>query len=270
MKVSVVMSMIDGREALLERSLWCYTKQTLKPEVIVVADRPKSRDTEELVSSYQGRLNVKYFELGGPPGWRNGYGQNRGIHESMGDIVVATHPETMMEPDNIQAIVDRIDGEDNVCAMLMWVWLSSYTDNMLKDDTWREDMSFIRKIVTQPNYRWHATPAATRKPFPGSLAPHVASVLHAIEVAPGESRTFWQSAAMTRKTWLRIGGFTLMQTWGSMDRDFIERKRILGIPTRIVRALSYHQWHPQGPVHNEFEVFEYNTPEDAIRELRWE
>ena len=98
MKVSVVMSMIDGREELLERSLWCYTKQTLKPEVIVVADRPKSRDAEELVSSYQDRLNAKYFELSGPSGWRNGYGQNKGIYESTGDIVVATHPEAMMEP----------------------------------------------------------------------------------------------------------------------------------------------------------------------------
>lgn len=271
MKVSVVMSTIDGREELLERSLWCYTKQTLKPEVIVVADRPKGGDTEELVSSYQDRLDVKYFELSGLPGWRNGYGQNKGIYESAGDIVVVTHPEVMMETDNIQAIVDRIDGEDNVCAMLMWIWLSSYVNNMLKEsDGWRKDMSFIRKIVTGANYRWHATPAATRKPFPGSLAPHVASVLKAIEVAPESSPTFWQSAAMTKKTWLRMGGFTLMSTWGSMDKDFINRKRVLGIPTKIVRALSYHQWHPQGPVHNEFEVFEYNKPEDAIRELSWE
>jgi len=263
MTVSVVISTIDSRVELLERGLWCYTRQTLKPEVIIVADRPKNRETEQLVASYQDKLDVKYFELDGPDGWRNGYGQNKGIYESSGSVVIATHPGVMMEFDAVEAIVDRLNGEDNVCAMLMWVWLSSDVNERLKaTDEWREDMSFIRDIITQEDYGW--------LPRVGDLAPHAKSVLHAIEVAPGNSPTFWQSAAMTRETWLRIGGFTLMNTWGSMDSDFIKRKRILGIPTRIVKALSYHQWHPAGPTHNEFEVFEYEKPEDAIRELRWE
>ena len=262
MTVSIVMSTIDSRAELLERSLWCYTKQTLRPEVIVVADRPKNRETERLVANYQGKLNVGYFELSGPSEWRNGYGQNKGIHESTGDVIIVTHPEVMMEFDAVEAIIDRLDGKDNVCAMLMWIWLSSSVNEQLKTtDKWREDMSFIRDIVTQEDYGW--------LPRVGNLAPHAQSVLHAIEVAPGNSPTFWQSAAMTRKTWLRIGGFTLMNTWGSMDQDFLKRKSILSIPTKIVRALSYHQWHPAGPTQNEFEVFEYNKPEDAIRELRW-
>lgn len=263
MSASIVISTIDSRAELLERSLWCYTKQTFSPEVIVVADRPKTDETKLLVEEYQSRLNVKYFETGGPDGWRNGYGQNKGIAESTGNVIVVSHPEVMMEPDNVQSIVDRIDGEDNVCAMLMWVWLSlSVNEQLEKTGEWREDMSFIRNMVTQKDYGW--------LPRVGNLAPHAKSVLNAIKVAPDSSPTFWQSAAMTRKTWLRIGGFTLMNTWGSMDKDFIRRKKILGIPTKIVPALSYHQWHPQGPVHNELEVFEYNKPEDAIRELKWE
>lgn len=262
MDASVVISTIDSRVGLLERGLWCYTKQTLRPEVIVVADRPKTNETEKLVQSYQGRLNVKYFELSGPDGWRNGYGQNKGIAESTGDVVIVSHPEVMMEWDNVQATVDRINGEDDVCAMLMWIWLSSTVNEQLKAGEWREDMSFIRNMVTQEDYGW--------LPRVGNLAPHAKSVLHAIKVAPSSSPTFWQSAAMTRKTWLRIGGFTPMNTWGSMDQDFIKRKKILGIPTKIVPALSYHEWHPAGPTKNVFEVFEYNKPEDAIRELKWE
>lgn len=271
MTVSVVISTIDSRVELLERSLWCYTMQSYYPlEVIVVADRPKSYKTKWVVGDYQNLLDVKYFELSGPDGWRNGYGQNKGISEATGDVIVVSHPEVMMEPDNIQATVDRLNGEDNVCAMLMWVWLTSdVNEKLAKSDDWREDMSFIRDLVTQSDYRWHESQDASRKPFPGMLAPHVRSVLEAIRITPDTSPTFWQSAAMTRETWLRIGGFTLMNTWGSMDQDFIRRKNILGIPTKIVKALSYHQWHPQGPVKNEFEVFEYNKPEDAIRELRW-
>jgi len=262
MTVSVVISTIDSRVELLERALWCYTKQTLKPEVIVVADRPKNRETERLVASYHGKLNVRYYELGGPLGWRNGYGQNKGIYESTGDVIIASHPEVMMEPDNIQAIVDRLEGKDNVCVMLMWVWLSASVNEQLRTtNVWREDMSFIRNAVTQKDYGW--------LPRVGNLVDHTKNVLKAIEVAPNSSPTFWQSATMTRKTWLRIGGFTLMNTWGSMDQDFIKRKKVLGIPTKIVPALSYHQWHPPGPTKNEFEVFQYNK-QTAIRELRWE
>lgn len=266
MTVSVVISTIDSRVELLERGLWCYTMQTYQPlEVIIVADRPKTNETRLLVEEYQANyeLDVKYFELAGPDGWRNGYGQNKGIYESSGSIAIATHPGVMMEFDAVEAIVDRLNGEDNVCAMLMWVWLSSSVNEQLKaTDKWREDMSFIRDIITEEDYGW--------LPRVGDLASHAKSVLGAIKIAPGSSSTFWQSAAMTRETWLRIGGFTLMNTWGSMDSDFIKRKRILGIPTRIVKALSYHQWHPAGPTHNEFEVFEYEKPEDAIRELKWE
>ena len=40
-KVSIIMSTIDNRAELLERSLWTYMKQDYSPlEVIVVADRP--------------------------------------------------------------------------------------------------------------------------------------------------------------------------------------------------------------------------------------
>jgi len=95
-------------------------------------------------------------------------------------------------------------------------------------------------------------------------------VLHIIDVAPRRGQTWLQTAAMTRWTWHWMGGFTLFNTWGSIDADFISRKRILGIQYEsIVPALSYHQWHPPGPKSNVKEVFEYHRPEDAIRELRW-
>jgi len=254
------MSTIDGREELLERSLWCYTKQSYQPlEVIVVADRPKTDATRKVVESY----GMKYFEIGGPPGWRNGWGQNKGIAESTGDILCLTHAEVMMESNCIQAIVDRLKGEDNVCVELMWFWLGSHTNEWLKEhNEWRDNLQVLRDIVTKPDYGW--------EPRLGNLAEYAKTVLKATEIAPNTSNTFWQSMTMTRKTWLRMGGFTLMNTWGSTDPDIQERKRILGIPTKIVPALSYHQWHPAGPVYNEFQRFTYSKPEDAIRELRWE
>lgn len=266
MSASIVMATIDSRVGLLERSLWAYTKQTLRPEVIVVADRPQNRETEKLVQSYQDKLNVKYFEIGGPLGWRNGYAQNKGISEASGDVIIVSHPEVIMEYDAVQAIVDRLEGKDNVCAMLMWVFFTPELTNWVGvHPEWREDISVIREIITKPDYGTGVTNCGILHCYN-----YVKMVLEAIKKAPKSSCTYWQSMAMTRKTWLRIGGFTLMNTWGSMDRDLLERKRLLGIPTRIVPALSYHQYHAGGPVHNKFEVFEYNKPEDAIRKLRWE
>ena len=265
MKVSIVMSTIDNRVELLERSLWCYAKQTLKPEVIVVADRPKSRETEQLVASHRSKLDVRYFELGGPSGWRNGYGQNKGIYESTGDAIVVTHPEVMMEFDAVQAIADRLGGEDKVCVMLMFAWLSEALTQWLRDnDEWKKNIRILRELIVSPI---NEGSDQRRKSF----VDYAKKVLGTISVAPRTGRTWWQSMAMTRKTWLGMGGFTLMNTWGSMDDDFIRRKRILGIQYEsIAPALSYHQWHPSGPKDNTFQVFEYQKPEDAIRELQWE
>ena len=260
MTVSIIMSTIDGREELLERSLWCYTKQSYRPlEVIVVADRPKTDAIKKVCEGY----NVRYFEIGGPPGWRNGYGQNKGIYESTGDILCLTHAEVMMEFNAIQAIIDRLQGQDNMCVELIWFWMGSHTNDWLREhNEWRENLQVLRDIVTAPDYGW--------EPRMGNLTEYAKIVLRTVEIAPDISNTFWQSMTMTRKTWLRMGGFTLMNTWGSTDPDIQARKKILGIPTKIVPALSYHQWHPAGPVYNEFQRFTYNKPEDAVRELRWE
>lgn len=259
MKVSIVMATIDDRVELLEHSLWTYMKQDYSPvEVIIVADRPKTTETKELVESYQDRLDVKYFEIGGPPGWRNGYGQNKGIYESTGDILIITHPEVMFEPDAVQKTVERLNNEYWMQAMLMWLpTTQAMVDWIARSPKWREDISVLRKV---------AMGRLNKK-----LRARVERVTHAINHHHGSrARTFWQSAAMTRKTWVDIGGFTLMNTKGSMDRDFRVRKDVLGIGTKIVHAFSYHQRHPHGPWRNPHEVFEYNKPKDAIRELRWE
>lgn len=265
-KVSIAIPTIDGREELLERGLWCYTKQTYGPlEIVVVADRPKSPETKMLVESYQDRLDIRYFEIGGPLGWREGYAHNKAIAESAGDVIVFTQPEVMMEADAVQAIVDRLNGEDKVCAMLMFVWLSKTLTEWLRDNLgWKQDMRILRELIVSPINEGSDQ-------LRESFVDYARDVLHITEVAPRSGYTWLQSAAMTRWTWHWMGGFTLFNTWGSIDHDFIQRKRILGIQHEsIVPALSYHQWHTPGPKGNVKEVFEYKKPEDAIRELRWD
>lgn len=256
--VSIIMATIDNRAELLEHSLWTYVKQTYSPiEVIVVADRPKSAKTKEVVESYRGRLDVKYFEISGPPGWRNGYGQNKGIAESTGDILILTHPETMFEFDAVEAIVAKLNNRDMVCVMLMWAWLTEAATNWIRNhDDWKENVHVLRELMVGP--------------LNAGFVKHDEWALNVAEMSLDDSQTMWQSAAMTRKTWLDIGGFTLMNSKSSMDRDFQKRKQVLHIPTPIAKSFSYHQYHPWGPVNNPLEVFAYGKPEDAIRELKWE
>lgn len=258
-KVSIVMATIDNRAELLERSLWTYTKQDYCPiEVIIVADRPKTAQVREVAESYQDKLDIKYFEIGGPPGWRNGYGQNKGIVESTGDVLILTHPEVMFNPDAVRATVERLNGQYWKQAMLMWIpTTEEMTEWIAKKPTWRENIPMLEQVALGPLNRGFNARAKI--------------VMSVVNIHHGDSaRTFWQSAAMMKKTWVDIGGFTLMNSKNSMDEDHLKRKQVLGIGTRVVRALSYHQRHPLGPIDNPLEVFEYNTREDAIRELRWE
>ncbi len=259
MKVSIVIATIDDRAELLERSLWTYMKQDYSPiEVVVVADRPKTNRTKEIVEIYKGKLDVKYFEISGPPGWRNGYGQNKGIVESTGDVIIVTHPEVMFNPNAVSKTVERLNNEYWMQVMLMWLPMAgTMTGWVATSPEWRENIYMLSQTAI--------------KPINKKLVARSKQVMEVVEVHKGSNAiTFWQSAAMTRKTWVDMGGFTLMNTKGSSDPDFLKRKQVLGIGTKVVRALSYHQKHPLGPVGNPFEIFKYPTRESAIRELVWE
>ena len=265
-KVSVVVSTIEGREELLERSLWCYSKQTYLPlEVIVVADRPETDRTRRLVEAYQDRLDAKYFELGGPSGWRcPGYVLNKGIHESSGDVVINSCSEILMEFDAVEKAVKRLDWQDKKCAMIIHPWMSrELTGWMRTNPQWRNDVSILRELVVSPI---NAGSDLVRPCF----IEDARQTLNTIKVAPtGVSPTM--CAVMTRWTWLWMGGFTLFDHTRSMDSDFIRRKRALGIVNEmIVGSVAYHQWHTVGNKTTELVITQYDTPESARQELRWE
>ena len=265
-KVSVVVTTIEGREELLERSLWCYTKQTYSPlEVIVVADRPETSRTQELVQAYQDRLDVKYVEMEGEPGWRGpGYALNRGIAASSGSVVINSCSEILMEFDAIEAAVKRLDWQDKKCAMIIHPWMSQgLTDWMRTNPQWRNDVSVLRELVVSPI---NAGSDLVRPCF----IEDAKRTLNTIRVAPiGVSPTM--CTVMTKWTWEWMGGFTLFNHTRSMDSDFIRRKRALGIMNElIVPSAAYHQWHPVGSKTTELVLPQYDTPESARQELRWE
>ena len=265
-KASVVVVTIEGREELLERSLWCYVKQTHSPlEVIVVADRPETSRTEELVQAYQSILDVKYVELKGEPGWRGpGYALNKGISESSGKVIINSCSEILMEFDAIEKAVKRLNGQDKKCAMIIHPWISQeLTEWMRTNPQWRRDVSMLRKLVVSPINEG----SDLVRP---SFVEDAKSTLNLVRLAPdGVSPTM--CSVMTKWTWDWMGGFTLYDHTRSMDADFIKRKRALDINQEmIVSSAAYHQWHPVGAKTRKIIITEYKNPEDARQELRWE
>lgn len=264
--VSVVATTVEGREELLERSLWCYSKQTLKPEVIVALLRPKTDRTERLVKAYQDRLDVKYCEVPLTAGkFIDGYGQNKGIVKSTGDVImVAPGSEVMFEFDAVRKAVERLDGRDKVCAMLLFIRLSESATNWLRHNPqWRHDASVLRNLVTDP-----INEGAYRNM--ASFTEDAKQMLRWIEIgASGTTATY--CPVMTRDTWLWMGGFRTFDTWGTGDGDFVRRRVALGMArVEIVPSVTYHQYHPFQEFGINVQPTSYARPEDAIMEMRWE
>ncbi len=265
--MSVIVTSVEGREELLERSLWCYSRQTLKPEVVVVMLRPKTSRTKDLVEAYQGGLDVKYCELPLPEGkFIDGYGQNKGIIESTGDVImVAPGSEVMFEFDAVEKAVERLDGRDKICAMLLFIRLSELATHSLRDDSlWRQDARVLRELavssLNEGTYR-------SIKDFPKDAE----KMLRWIEVASKTGDTATYCPVMTRKTWMWTGGFRVFDTWGSGDGDFVRRRKVLGMHhVEVVPSATYHQYHPFQEFGINVQLTSYETPEEAIVEMKWE
>src|SRR4051812_18112719 len=106
--ISVVMSTYQ-RGSYLDRSLHCYAESQLNvPLEIVVVDDGSSDDTEEVVDSWSGLLDITYMRLWKAPNlWRDCSSTiNRGIRASRGDLIIATHPEVMPGRRSLQALWD--------------------------------------------------------------------------------------------------------------------------------------------------------------------
>lgn len=265
-KVSIVISAVGGREELLERSLWCYSKQTYQPmEIIVVMLRPKDIKTKELIESYQDRLDVRYYEIAGPDDkFMCGYGQNKGIVESTGDvIIVVPGPEIMFEFDAVQAAVERLGGQDRACATLLFIQLSELATNWLRHNPqWRRDANVLRKLVVDPINE-------DAKHSIASFTEDAKKMLSWIRIVP-EGDISTHIPVMTRNTWLWMGGFRTFDTWGPGDGDFVRRRRALGMThVKIVSSATYHQYHSIQEFGIGTQMTEYKTPEDAIMELKW-
>ena len=93
------------RPALLRQTLQALTRQTRKPEEIVVVDNGPDSDTEQAVCSFSASLPVRYVD---EP--RRGYGnaRNRGLAEARGSILYFLDDDCVASPDWAETLWDAV------------------------------------------------------------------------------------------------------------------------------------------------------------------
>jgi SAM-dependent methyltransferase len=256
MKVSVVVSTFN-RGTLLDHALATYHRQTLDRGEweYLLADDGSTDETLAIVEKWARLgLPIRYFDaakdLGRPkePGkWRDGCAIRNSLStHAYGEVIVSTHPEILVPPDALEAMYRAVTGgpHPNVWATAIPYWMPPADD------------ATIRAVI-------EGDPLLTSlRDLPGFFDPSWPGPLE----APGapdyrnqnqERRTDWESEVfwgMRMHTWRWLGGFREFEQWGSVDMDFVGRRRVGGITTVIAPSvwptphaagalMVYHQNH---------------------------
>ena len=203
----------------LDRSLHAYANQQLGvPSEFVLVDDGSTDDTFEVVSKWSKHIDITYIKLWKQEGlWRDCSSViNKGIRCARGEVVIGTHPEVMPGRKSLQALWDARQERTYLCAKVYY--LTPGDQELLDTVPWRTEGALaVRQLpgfYDEPSaeHRRHADYA------------HNATDRH----------TNWESwvfGGFTRSTWRWFGGLTEYQTWGSVDVDFLARRRALGMPT---------------------------------------
>lgn len=248
---------------LLNRSLETYLAQPYQNLEIIVVDDWSTDGTEGVCAAYAQMLDLKYIRPGykHPGVKRDGASIiNIGIRAARGDLIAITHPEIMVGRHTIGDAVKMAGSKKAIFAKCYWLTHGQQQD--IDSVNWKANTQnvanmkgFYEQEPPMPGY-----PDYTHR--------------HMEEVQVWGSQ---QWTAMLREDWHWIGGLTEFSEWGSVDMDFLSRRRVLGIEDVTLtgpQTMCVHQNHDSGP--GMFErnmeraksvLREYKSPEDAIRSL---
>lgn len=276
-KISVLSSTFN-RAPLLDRALATYLKQTLDPRYweYVLVDDGSQDDTLKVVKKYQKLgLPIKVYDvakdLGRPkePGkWRDGsIGRNAGSTMCTGEVLVCTHPEIMVHPDSLEMAYESVMRQPTAWHTAIPYWMPDESDPDSVD--WQSDLANLRNVPGFYSPDW---------PSPSPTHPIDYRNQNQERRRDWESEVWW---AIEMRLWRQIGGLREFEVWGPVDVDFMNRRRAIHIPTRLITSprseaqsgtlMVYHQWHPS-PRNMELCMDTlrkhgciYSCPDDAVK-----
>jgi hypothetical protein len=227
--LSVVVSS-HNRAALLDRALATYARQTLPSrdwEYLLVDDFSTDH-TREVVEAWQARgLPITRLDAGRDLSKREKAGdgaapRNAGSLFATGRYLVSTHPEILIPPHTLQAMVEALkNAPDRAWVTAIPYWLPPVPEEWW--DGWQGGSYDIERLKTIPGFydpTW-PTPVAA----PGAIDYRNQNQETRRE---WESEVFW---GMSMATWRWLGGFREFRVWGSVDIDFWVRRRMANIQT---------------------------------------
>jgi 2-polyprenyl-3-methyl-5-hydroxy-6-metoxy-1,4-benzoquinol methylase len=250
MKVSVV-SATYNRGALLDRALATYARQTFPSDQweYVLVDDCSEDETAAVAARWQAAgLPLVYLhadrDLGLPkvPGqWRDGCKlRNAGSVHAAGLVLVMTHPEILVPPDAVQRMYETLVAHPLAWATAIPYWLPPLADAAWPHE-WADD---LRRLHEVPGFYDPSWPA----PILGGAIDY--------RNQNQERRSDWESEVwwgMMMARWRWLGGFREFAQWGSVDMDFVARRRVSSTPTVRVTSpqspapsgtlMVYHQYH---------------------------
>jgi len=249
MKLSIV-SATFNRAELLDRALYTYSKQTMPFEdwEYIIADDGSQDNTKEVVQAWiDAGLPLRYFDVGTelglpkvPGTWRDGCKvRNAASTHAFGEVLIMTHPEIMIPPTALEAMYDAISENPGAWATAIPYWLPEG-----KLPPWKRSLDKLRSMDGFYKEDW----------VQGDAGKIDYANNNQERRQTWESEVFW---AMKMSLWRWLGGFREFEVWGSVDMDFLGRRRKASIPTVIVQDIAsnapsgnlmvYHQWHGESP-----------------------
>lgn len=270
LKVSVLSSVFNRGE-LLDRALATYSKQTLDFRYweYILVDDGSSDSTREVAEKWASfglpiRILDASKDLGchkEPGKWRDGSKpRNAGSIHCNGEALVCTHPEIMVPPDALEIAYESVRDYPNDWHTAIPYWLPPADVDTI---SWLEATHGLKEQdspmppVEVDNVGWRTGLPALRT-LPGFYSDNWPEHVEGPDYRNQnqERRRTWESEvwfAIDMALWRKIGGFREFDVWGPVDMDFMNRRRAIGIPTRILTSaqseapsgnlMVYHQWH---------------------------
>ena len=224
------------RGHLLERSLACYARQSIGQRnfALVVIDDGSTDGTEQLLRGFAAGslVDVHYFRLEKEPGtWRDSasfinMGLSYALHVIQAEYVFATHPEIMPGDDclNMSSTV-----RPGTYIGHKGYYLTAEQQAAIDTVDWRTAVVNVRYL-------------------PGFYAKHpdIKGPTSDYQHDRMDQHKKWESwifGGMHRDTWLWFGGLSEYETWGSVDVDFLARRRVCALETYTPQTNSCYVIH---------------------------
>lgn len=232
-----------NRAHLLKRSLFCYSRQSNKNFELIILDDGSEDETEALVKSYADKIQIRYEKLTDkkPGEWRDaGAIVNRGIIKSRGEFVYIAHPEVMTCFDCIEKANRALRSNPQAYFNSRVYYMTQNQQEQIDTVDWQSDFYKIREI---PGFYDNKDPVY-KEEYIGLVMNPYCTPQYAESCDVWES---WVFGGMMRQSWKDFGGLNESDHWGTVDFDFIQRRRLMQWPTVTPPELYViHQNHDKG------------------------